>query len=240
MVDPIHLAQATYHWLKYQKLCGRSELFCEAYLSQPIGEYCLSLGPEHFEAECNFPHVYQKGTKRRRALDFAVFGPSTTGHQKVMKDAIETKFINARRTFTQEIYDDLFRLLWFQPTREPDGCRRWLVVAGYKKNIDGDKFLDDKVQLGRGRGKPQRAAFTGLLSIDLNNHTREKPMHTATPELRALWVSAAKSFGQKEIPNSIAVRLAGRAPSNPRPAEPCCYVWEVLRPQPDFASVHPV
>lgn len=240
MVDPIHLAQATYHWLRYQSLCGRSELFCEAYLSQPIGEYCLSLGPLHFEAESNFAEAYQTGAKRRRALDFAVFNRATGGIQKVMTDAIETKFVTARRTFTQEIYDDLFRLLWFQPTREPDGCRRWLVVAGYKKNIDSEKFLGNKVQIGRGAGKTKRLAFRGLLSTDLNNHTRSKPMHGATPELRSLWVNAAQSFRQIELPDSITVRLGGRAPSNPRPAEPCCYVWEVMRPQPNFASTHPI
>src|SRR4051794_28353319 len=120
-MNAIDLAQTVYHWLKYQSLCGRSELFCEAYMAQPIGEYCLSLNPTQFETECSFPNAYQANTRRRRALDFASFGLSAGGAQKVMKNAVETKFVSARRTFTQEIYDDLFRLLWFQPTREPDG-----------------------------------------------------------------------------------------------------------------------
>lgn len=239
-MNAIHLAQTVYHWLKYQSHCNRSELFCEAYLSQPIGEYCLSLNPECFEAEWPFPKVYQNGTRRRRSLDFAVFGPPMVGQQKVMIHAIETKFVTAKRTFTQEVYDDLFRLLWFQPTREPSRCRRWLVVAGYKRNISGNNFLANKVQLGTGRGKPQVHAFRGLLSADLNNHTRKKPIHAARPELRARWVDAAQNFGQKTLPDHITVRLAGRAPSNPRPTEPSCYVWEIIRPQPNFADTFPL
>jgi hypothetical protein len=238
-MNAIHLAQTTYHWLKYQSLCGRSELFCEAYLAQPIGEYCLSLHPEHFEAESPFPPAYQIGVRRKRSLDFAAFGKSATGAQKVITDAIETKFVTARRNFVQDIYDDLFRLLWFQPTREPQRCRRWLVVAGYKRNIDGDKCLGAKVQLGPGKGQVQRLAFKGLLSTDLNNPTRTKPVQGATPQLRARWVDAADSFGQQQLPDTITVRLSGRAPSDPRPTEPCCYVWEIIRPQPGFASVHP-
>lgn len=238
-MNAIHLAQTVYHWLKYQSLCGRSELFCEAYLSQPIGEYCLSLNPEHFEAELPFPAKYQVGVRRKRSLDFAVFGKSAAGAQKFLTDAIETKFVTARRDFTQEVYDDLYRLLWFQPTREPDKCRRWLLTAGFKKNIDGDNFLASLVQLGKGKGKLKRAAFRGLLSIDLNNHTRTKQIHAAAPELRVRWVDAAESFGESELPDSITVRLSGRAPNAPRPTDPCCYVWEIIRPQPNFAAVYP-
>lgn len=238
MINAIHLAQTVYHWLRYQSLCGRSELFCEAYLAQPIGEYCLSLAPEHFEAELPFPPTYQTGVRRKRSLDFAVFEKDAAGAQKFIADAIETKFVTSTRDFTQEIYDDLYRLLWFQPTREPARCRRWFLAAGYKKNIDGDNFLSSVVQLGPGKGKRKRAAFRGLLSTDLNNPTRIKPVHTAAAELRARWVDAANSFGQTELPDIITVRLRGRCPSSPRPADPCCYVWEVIRPQPDFAAVY--
>ena len=35
------LAQAIVHWLQYQRILGRDELFSEAYLGQPIGEFLL-------------------------------------------------------------------------------------------------------------------------------------------------------------------------------------------------------
>lgn len=239
-MNPIHLAQAIVHWLEYQSLCGRSELFCEAYLAQPIGEYCLSLKPEHFEPEYPYPPQYQKGVRRKRSVDFAIFKKTAGGTQKFISDAIETKFVTARRDFTQEVFDDLFRLLWFQPTREPARCRRWLVVAGFRRNLQSDNFLKAKVQIGKGPNQPKKAAFTGLLSSDLNNHTRRKPIHTSEAQLRACWVEAAGSFGQNTLPDSIEVRLAGRAPKVAKPTDACCYVWEIMRPQPGFASVHPI
>lgn len=238
-LDPIHLAQVVVHWLRYQNLCGRSELFCEAYLSQPIGEYCLSLNPSHFEPESLYPKDCQAGATRKRGMDFAVFGRNQADTQNALKHAIETKFVTAKRSFFQEVYDDLFRLLWFQPTREPAGCQRWLVVAGYHKNVIGENLLEARVQLKRGKNQPQIHAFRGLLSIDLNNATRTKQIHAADPRLRKLWAKSAKAFGQKELPDAITVRLAGRYPSRPRPADLCCQVWEVQRPA-QFASVHAV
>lgn len=238
-INPIHLAQAIVHWLEYQNICGRSELFCEAYLAQPIGEYCLSLKPEHFEPELPYPPSYQRNTRRKRSLDFAVFGKLQGGAQKFISDAIEAKFVTAKRDFTQEAYDDLYRLLWFQPTREPARCSRWFIVAGFKKNLHSDNFLDSRVQLGRGPNKPKTDAFTGLLSSDLNNHTRVKPIHAADPRIRPLWVESAHSFGQTQLPDSITVRLAARAPRTARPTDACCYIWEIQRPQPNFLSVHP-
>lgn len=238
-MKPIHLSQAIVHWLEYQNICGRSELFCEAYLAQPIGEYGLSLKPEHFEPECPYPEIYQKNARRKRSIDFALFAKHAGSAQRHISDAIETKFVTASRDFTQEIFDDLFRLLWFQPTREPAKCKRWLVIAGFRKNLESDNFLKSTVQIGRGRNQPKVDAFTGLLSTDLNNHTRTKQIHTGHPALRARWVTAATNFGQQHIPDSITVRLAGRSPARARPTDPCCYVWEVIRPQPDFTSIHP-
>ena len=238
-MSPIHLSQAIVHWLEYQSICGRSELFCEAYLANPIGEYCLSVPHEHFEPEYPYPPAYQAGAGRRRSLDFALFKQSLTGTQKVMTDAIETKFVTAKRNFTQEIYDDLFRLLWFQPTRDPDRCRRWLVIAGFCRNLFSEHFLHDMVQVRRGRNQPQTCAFRGLLSADLNNHTRTKPIQGAAPAIHNLWTEAARNFGQHQHPDAITVRLAGRTPATARPGDACCYVWEIIRPQPDFTATHP-
>jgi hypothetical protein len=238
--SPIHLAQAIVHWLEYQEICGRAELFSEAYMAQPIGEYCLSLSPTHFEPEFVYPAAYQEGTRRKRALDFAVLGRNAANTQNVVKHAIETKFVTAKRQFHQEVYDDLYRLAWFQPTREPEGCCRWLVIAGYRKNLDGAKFLGAKVQLRAGKNQPQIHAFRRLLSTDINNATCTKPVHSADARIRKLWVESATAFGQNELPDSITVRLAGRYPATPRPTALCCQVWEVQRPQPDFASVHPI
>lgn len=239
-MKPDHLAQTIVHWLEYQSLCGRSELFCEAYLAQPIGEYCLSIKPEHFEPECPYPNAYQGGTTKKRAMDFAVYGKNAAGTQRSITHAIESKFVTARRSFAQELFDDLFRLCWFQPTREPGNCKRWLVVAGFSKNIIGPKALGAKVQLGRGAGKKKADAFKGLLSRDLFNARRTKKVHLARPELRPMWADAAEAFGSTYLPDSVTVRLAGRYPVNPRPTAAACYVWEVVRPQPNFAAVFPV
>jgi hypothetical protein len=208
-------------------------------MSQPIGEYCLSLEPSHFEPERPYPDRYQHGARRKRSIDFSIFRRSQNNTQNVLAHAIESKFVNSNRPFTQEVYDDLYRLLWFQPTREPERCQRWLLVAGYHKNIVGNNFLDSTAQVGRGRGKRKVHAFRGLLSTDLHNTLRLKPIHQAVPELRKLWVDAADAFGQTLLPDEIAVRLAARYPSSPRPADLSCFIWEIIRPQPDFVAAYP-
>jgi len=222
------------HWLKYQYLCGRDSLFCEGLMSQPIGEYALSLDPEHFEPEHPYPNIYQANTRRKRSMDFAIYQPPLLGQQKVLAHAIETKFVTSNRGFMQEVYDDLYRLLWFQPSREPAVCKRWLIVAGFKKNISGPKFLGASSQIGAGRGRRKVDAFTGLLSGDLNNAKRTKDVHGAVPEIRKLWEEAAEAFGSDSLPDQITVRLAARYPPRPKPAELCCFIWEIVRPQPNF------
>lgn len=235
--NPSHLAQAIVHWLEYQSLCGRSELFCEAYLSQPIGEYCLSLRPEHFEPEVQYPEAYQKGTKKRRAMDFAIYSMNAANTQRALRHAIEAKFVTAKRNFAPEIYDDLHRLNWFQPTRDPAACQRWLVTAGFRKNLEGSKCLSAKAQIGKGPGKKKVDVFKGLLSRDLHNATRQKPVATAVPELLQYWKDSAEAFGQNQLPDTIKVRLAAKFPKTPHQADATCYIWEVMRPQPDFSSV---
>ncbi len=239
-MEPVHLARAVVHWLEYQSLCGRSELFCEAYLAQPIGEYCLSITPEHFEPEFAYPPIYQRGTTHPRLMDFAVFNRTQGAAQMHLSHAIETKFITAKRDYKQEIFDDLYRLLWFQPTREPALCRRWLLVAGYRRNVHSRKFLEATVQEGRGRNRPTLVAFRGLLSSDLNNHSRTKPVHTIDNRIRSCWVKAAQAFGESQLPAEVSVRLIGRAPAIAHQGGACCYIWEIQRPQPNFPAVHPI
>lgn len=238
-MNPIDLARTVVHWLEYQRLCERSDLFCEAYLSQPIGEYCLAQKPIHFEPEIEYPPSYQPTTGRRRSMDYAIYGKSPPFVQNVLHHAIEAKFVTANRIFTQEIFDDLYRLLWFEPTRAPTACRRWLLIAGYAKNITGKKGLGANVQLGSGRGKPKVPAFGRLLPTQVNNPSTTKPVHDSCPEVRQLWCEAARAFGQTSIPDTISLRLRARYPNKPRHTDALCLVWEIFRPV-KFASIHPL
>lgn len=239
-LDLRQLCRAIYHWLQYQNLCGRSELFSEAYLSQPIGEFLLSINFEHFQPEYAYPKAYQAGARRQRSMDFAAFKKSSGGGQKILNHAFEVKFVSGKRDFTQEIYDDLYRLVWFQPNREPEQCQRWLIAAGISKKLLSDQFLKKKVQEKPGRGQKQVEAFKGLLSTDLNNHTRTKQVHGAHGAIRKCWVSAAKALAQDRIPDQITTRLAARWPIRPRTTDLSCMVWEIIRPQPDFTSTYGV
>ena len=169
-------------------------------------------------------------------MDYAILGPSSVVKQDVLHYAIEAKFITAKRVFTQEIFDDLYRLLWFEPNRDPSACKRFFLAVGYERNMVGKKGLGATV----GKGSAKLPAFGRLLPQTLQgvpNITRA--IHKAKPGIRDLWVEAAKAFGQKEIPDSISLRLRARYPAKPKPTDLLCMIWEIERPA-TFTSTHPL
>ena len=43
-------------------------------------------------------------------MDLALLGPLSSGAQRILHHAIETKFVNSKREFKDEIFDGLYRL----------------------------------------------------------------------------------------------------------------------------------
>jgi hypothetical protein len=223
-MNATELARAIIHWLEYERLCGRDHLFSEASLRNPIGQYLLASLSHQIEPEHNYPEANQpRGSGRRRAMDFAVL---RTGGQQALLHAIESKFINAKREFKQEIFDDLFRLASFEAENQAEQCERWLVLAGRWTNLR-TKIFEATTKLREG-GRASKS-FRGVLPKALTSPERHVLVHESAPGIRKLWANAARAFGKDQIPNALDVRLAARNPASPHPTSFCCMIWKVNR-----------
>ena len=66
------LTRAVYHWISFQNLCGRSMLFSESYLSQPIAEFILFHHSGKMTRELNHPAFRMLSSGRPKQVDFAL------------------------------------------------------------------------------------------------------------------------------------------------------------------------
>jgi hypothetical protein len=229
-MNPTDLAKSVIYWLEFERLCGRDHLFSEESLKQPIGQYLISNLSQRIEPEHNYPDQYQpNGPGRRRSMDFAVL---RSGDNETLLHAVESKFINSKREFKQEMFDDVFRLAWFDTVAGAEPCNRWMIVAGRWTNIR-TKLFNATTRL-RPRGRMSET-FRGVLPKKLTSPLRHVQVHSAAPGIRKLWVDAATAFGQSQIPNAIEIRLSARFPATPHPTGFCCLIWSVTR----SAGFHP-
>ena len=218
------LGRAIVHWLEYERLCGRDNLFSEAALRNPIGQYLLANLNHQIEPEHNYPEAYQPaGAGRRRAMDFAVL---RKGGQQVLLHGLESKFITSKREFKQEIFDDLLRLASFEPAGQVEPYEKWLVVAGRWTNLR-TRIFEATTRLRD--GGPMSKTFRGILPKELTAPESHPFIHESAPGIRRLWARAAEAFSQTQIPNAIDVRLVARNPARPHPTSFCCLIWKVNR-----------
>ena len=162
-------------------------------------------------------------------MDFAVI---RSGDNETLLHAVESKFINSKREFKQEMFDDIYRLAWFDTIAGAEPCKRWIVIAGRWTNIRTKVFKATTRLRPHGQ---MSETFRGVLPKALTSPLRHVQVNTAAPGIRKLWVEAAKAFGQNQIPNAIEIRLAARFPEFPHSTGFCCLIWSVTR----SAGFHP-
>jgi hypothetical protein len=223
-MNPTNLARSIVYWLEFERLCGRAHLFSESALKQPIGQHLLASTEASVEPEYQYPDPNQPtGSGRRRAMDFGLL---RRGGQRALQHVIESKFINSKREFKQEICDDLFRLAWFELPNQDEPCHRWLVIAGVWTNIE-TKVFAATIRLRKGGAVSE--AFRGVLPKELTSPDRHPPIDNAAPGRRKLWVEAATAFDATQIPNAIHVKLAARNPIKPHHSGYSCFIWKITR-----------
>jgi hypothetical protein len=123
-MNATNLAKAVIYWLEFERLCCRDHLFSEASLKHPIGQYLIANLTQGITPEHNYPDAYQpNGAGKRRATDFGIL---RGGNNQTSIHAMESKFINSRREFKQEMFDDIFRLAWFDKPPGGEPRRRWI------------------------------------------------------------------------------------------------------------------
>ena len=151
-MNPVLLAKAIIHWLEFERLCGRGKLFTEASLKLPVHQYLTANSGSEVEMETPLPGV-PPAVGKKKALDFVVRRP---GGKQAFQHIVESKLVNDKRAFTQEVFDDLFRLDWVTKPEQGETFDRWLLLAGTVHNLKKRIF---GVQINPGSGGGRILAF---------------------------------------------------------------------------------
>ena len=126
------LTRAVHRWLSFQRMCGRSMVFSESYLCQPIAEFISYRHSGKIHPELNHPAFAGLSRGRPKQVDFALLTPNTEDVECV----IESKWIRDTPYSKQAILDDLLRLECFRnPNRH---VTRYFLVGGLLNNFDSN------------------------------------------------------------------------------------------------------
>ncbi len=189
------LGQAVHHWLAFQSLCGRVPLFSEAYLSQPVGEFCLSHHSGSLEPEWTIPDLRSGAPGRPKQVDYVLKSRDT----KRLTAAVEAKFIGPSTVDTQRIVDDLLRL---ERIRDPSGqmVHRYFIVAGRTVDFDA-RFIGRTDRTDGGN-----VAFLPPV-LDLQNEDRKDiDIEQVGDAWNRLFLNFSSDYGV-DIPRGLVTKL---------------------------------
>jgi hypothetical protein len=204
------LVQAVNLWLSFQDLCGRSRLFSEAYLSQPIGEFLLSNYRGKFEPETNHPTLRHTGRGRPNQIDYALFSPE----QETMVTAVECKWITSRAYPKQLLVDDILRL---ECVRVPGRhVTRFFLVAG-----NASSFNTHFVNLRFNSGGQRHDFTTQLLSFD-EQHPEKSVSAFNGDLLKDYYLTFEKNYSE-QVPKTFLTHLVSCSSIG----DVAVYLWEI-------------
>lgn len=199
------LTKAVLYWLEYERLCGRGQLLSEMSLRFPIGEYLIATQDHQLHAEMPYPEYMQpKGSGRRKAMDYCMF---RKGGTKVWTHVFESKWVNDKRAFKQEVFDDIVRLEGVRRAAQIAPFDRILLIAGYSKEVN--RLLDDK-------------DVSQALPRELGDKKNINVMRSTGSVLKR-WKVAAKAVPFDQLPLAILVKLEAAK----QEANFGCWIWKI-------------
>ncbi len=228
-----NLSRAIAHWLEWERLCGRADLFSEAALRQPIGQFLKASQGHKVVPEHSAP--WDTATKPK-AFDFCLKRRGGTA----ITDVIETKWAgtSVRATLSDEVFRDLYRLTHVCWVGQAEPCQRWFILAGISKAIEEEVF--DK-EANPGDGARRIKVLKGILGKspgDKCHHHIYTASTTAPKPILERWCAVARDLGPNRgatdygpiVMSSIQTMLKGKFPNDPSPTDCVCYVWRVTAP----------
>lgn len=213
---PDELAHAVAAWVHFEALCKRANLFDEAYLAHAIGQYLIACDGDLVETEV--PHTTLGGGRR---ADFGIKNQNNT-----LRDIIETKFVTAKRNFTQEIFDDLIRLE--NASTVIVGGSAWLLMVGIGTELKA-QILEEPGPAGM-----LGPTFQEILGSPLGDPPRTVDIQGSVNPIRGQWEAACTKAGIADCPVNLLVELLGQAPIDPAIGEDkwTCLVWRISHANP--------
>lgn len=223
-MNPGHLAKAIVHWLEFERLCERGKLITESSLKFPLHNYLSATTSTVVELEVPIQGL-PANTGRKKSIDFVLTRP---GGQHAWQHAIESKFVTDKRSFLQEVFDDIFRLDWISNAGQDEPFERWLLLAGTHNHLHSQVF---DVEINPGGGAARIPAFGTILSRDLQQPNHVVQISTSQGRIRQLWRNAAHELGQNQFPTSMRVILGAAEPAGAAGQNFVCYIWRVTHQQ---------
>jgi hypothetical protein len=224
-MNPQHLAEAVVHWLEFESLCGRADLFSEAALRMPVGQY-LKTSQDHLVVpEYDYP---SPAVTRSKSIDYCLKRRSGLA----VSSAIEAKWVGdtARRSLAEELFDNLYRLAVLRWPGQYEACNRWLLLAGAPSHLKSGVF-----DRGFNVGNKRVSAFEEILPQQKTLQPVGHRIYTVQGEARLphaeQWRWAAEDMSQTSLPSGITSQLLGLSPNEPTTSCFACYVWRIALPQ---------
>lgn len=135
MKHPLSITEALEYWLNFEALCKRYELFCEAYMAYPIGQYLRERYSNNLRTEYPHPIMEQlkTGSGDKRRIDFVVVGEKNKQTQKTSIElALETKWCSGKKFNLANIIKDIVRL---ELIANEYNASCYFILAGRKKHL---------------------------------------------------------------------------------------------------------
>jgi hypothetical protein len=206
------LARAVHRWLSFQRMCGRSMMFSEHYLSQPIAEFISFRHTGRIRPEFNHPAFATLLPGRPKQVDFALLTPNTQDVECV----IEAKWVRDTSYPKQAILDDLLRLECFRDQNRH--VRRYFLVGGLQTNLDAN-FLGLRYQ----DSGITRRFLTRLLDSKPQSPTKVVNIFGASGALRDFYRKFQNRYGVQAIPKKFKTTLLG----SERADGIAVYLWQI-------------
>jgi hypothetical protein len=217
-VDAGRLSTAVVHWLEFERLCGREQLFSELGLRRPIGEFLLTQENRRVVVEESLANISSPG--RPEAVDYCL---KRTGGSNVWTDAVECKWINDKRSLKSEIFKDLLRLEGIR-RRQTEPIRRWFCIAGKSAHL---KKRVVEVESNPGGGMARVKTFYSIIGFSMSGATCSPKVAASDGWLKRCWEDAGRSLGVSELPLSFRTELAAQAGDCSDANAYICMIWRV-------------
>ena len=203
------LVRAVHRWLSFQRMCGRSMMFSESYLTQPIAEFVSTHHSGIIVPELNHPQFAKSVVGRPKQVDFALL----TRHSDKIECVIESKWVRDESYSKQAILDDLLRLECF---RDKGHVRRYFLAAGLRQHFERN-FLNLRYRDG-----VDLPFLTELLNPVLGSKTKTVYVQSAQGNLRRFYRKFQSAY-EVELPKTFRTKLVARS----RIDGIAVYLWQI-------------
>ena len=217
------LAEGVGSWLRFEQICGRTELFSERYLAAPIGQILLGNG---FRVTPEYTHpvllLHASGRGKRPAIDFV----GRVNGQTALSVAIETKWIGHTVPKFDDVLWDLIRLALIVRSGP---AQAYFVLGGtsysLKEFLAGDPFTTTATN-----GSKKfllRIGDDQASTARLRQHVNSVPLGPVVPAWRERIATLLSSYQELEVPNTITTQLASRFPDTATTDQYQVIAWKV-------------